>query len=63
MLMETTMLLYNIEMATRELRKKLKEENNLEDFEEQDAKIFASSEFFQEILRKTEEEENGSSGL
>ena len=57
------MLLYNIEMATRELRKKLKEENNLEDFEEQDAKIFASSEFFQEILRKTEEEENGSSGL
>ena len=63
MLMETTMLLYNIEMATRELRKKLKEENNLDDFEEQDAKIFASSEFFQEILRKTEEEENGSSGL
>jgi hypothetical protein len=57
------MLLYNIEMATRELRKKLKEENNLEDFEEQDAKIFASSKFFQEILRKTEEEENGSSGL
>lgn len=57
------MLLYNIEMATRELRKKLKEENNLDDFEEQDAKIFASSEFFQEILRKTEEEENGSSGL
>jgi hypothetical protein len=57
------MLLYNIEMATRELRKKLKEENNLEDFEEQDAKIFANSEFFQEILRKTEEEENGSSGL
>lgn len=57
------MLLYNIEMATRELRKKLKEENNLDDFEKQDAKIFASSEFFQEILRKTEEEENGSSGL
>ena len=57
------MLLYNIEMATRELRKKLKEENNLEDSEKQDAKIFTSSEFFQEILKKTEEEENGSSGL